>query len=432
MNTDTSVDRIQEDQASRAFLVVAAVGLFVVFFQVDHNIFFTVEALDRGAEQRAVSGISEGNIINRLALIFLAGFSFLIYIARKQRTRVLVGLLGLLLVFQLAWVVFSWTWAENSGLVARRIIAFVLLFWSAYAVSTRVRLRQLPTIVAIVTSLFLVIGVLTERMLGTWWFGSEGYRFSGTCHAEAQGVNCAMLLLAIIALSRNDIRPPKIVLVSGGIIATFFLILTRSRAPFVAVVLAAVVFQLSSAKARKRVLIILYAIVGFACVALLVLGGVFFEFLGVGILLGRREEMLLDFNGRWDLWLDCLGFAQQHPFGGFGFGGFWSEDRARAISESYGWLIESSHSIYLETVLNLGVVGLVLLVWSLILGWRIARRSCLLGREVESGFALSLLTLWMADGLLSTLLVARGFCTFLLLVVLMGLAMENDRLRHGD
>ena len=110
-------------------------------------------------------------------------------------------------------------------------------------------------------------------------------------------------------------------------------------------------------------------------------------------------------------------------------GGFWTEDRTLDVAESHRWRIGESHSIYFDTVLDLGFIGLVIFLTLVIVAcWR-ARRMCVNGGDEGGAFALSLLALWMVDGLFASLVLGRGFITLLLLIVLFGVTRESQLLR---
>jgi O-antigen ligase len=83
--------------------------------------------------------------------------------------------------------------------------------------------------------------------------------------------------------------------------------------------------------------------------------------------LGRNSTL----TGRTELWQHLLEF-RGNPIVGVGFESFWLGERLRQVGELYWWQANEAHNGYLETYLNLGVIGVFILV-----GWLIAtfRRS---------------------------------------------------------
>ncbi len=77
----------------------------------------------------------------------------------------------------------------------------------------------------------------------------------------------------------------------------------------------------------------------------------------MGVVLLGRHEQVSTLTGRVPLWIECWSFVEQRPLTGYGYNGFWTEDRAWDLTDTQGWVLASSHSMYLETVLNLGLVG---------------------------------------------------------------------------
>jgi O-antigen ligase len=78
------------------------------------------------------------------------------------------------------------------------------------------------------------------------------------------------------------------------------------------------------------------------------------------------------------IWKETAGRRLQ----GFGYGGFWLTERTLAAGDALNWFPRHSHNIYLETVVNLGVVGLTLLM---AIGALALRRALQLARR--SGLA---------------------------------------------
>jgi len=80
------------------------------------------------------------------------------------------------------------------------------------------------------------------------------------------------------------------------------------------------------------------------------------------LLLGRGEETGSSLTGRLPLWEDLLDYLARSPMKGFGFGAFWTPKHIYEIAVSQEWVISEAHSTYLDTALQLGVIGAVLLI----------------------------------------------------------------------
>jgi exopolysaccharide production protein ExoQ len=108
-------------------------------------------------------------------------------------------------------------------------------------------------------------------------------------------------------------------------------------------------------------------------IALLIFYGTIIPFAGEGLKMidpsyfGRDQTL----TGRVDIWAGLVPYAVQRPFLGYGFGGFWDRKSRAVVSDDYA----EAHNGYLDTILNIGVVGLILLSIFLIASCRKAQRE---------------------------------------------------------
>ena len=77
---------------------------------------------------------------------------------------------------------------------------------------------------------------------------------------------------------------------------------------------------------------------------------------GVADLTGHQSTIM----GRAELWRQCLAL-HTNPIFGVGFESFWLGDRLHLLHEGRPWQPNEAHNGYLETYLNLGLVGLFML-----------------------------------------------------------------------
>jgi exopolysaccharide production protein ExoQ len=81
-------------------------------------------------------------------------------------------------------------------------------------------------------------------------------------------------------------------------------------------------------------------------------------------------------TGRTDLWADLLAM-DINPVVGAGFESFWMGERLEHIWKLHWWQPNEAHNGFLEVYLNLGLLGLVILVCVLIATYRKCRRTLL-------------------------------------------------------
>src|SRR5207253_7770730 len=73
--------------------------------------------------------------------------------------------------------------------------------------------------------------------------------------------------------------------------------------------------------------------------------------------------------GRGELWRQLLGL-HTNPIFGVGFESFWLGDRLRTLAAQHWWAPNEAHNGYLETYLNLGLIGLFILTGCIIATYR--------------------------------------------------------------
>jgi O-antigen ligase len=79
------------------------------------------------------------------------------------------------------------------------------------------------------------------------------------------------------------------------------------------------------------------------------------------VTLGRQDQ-LTSLTGRVPLWNALLPYVADRPLLGHGYKSFWTPEHVREIADRVNWPPQHAHSEYIETALNLGAVGLLLLL----------------------------------------------------------------------
>jgi exopolysaccharide production protein ExoQ len=96
-------------------------------------------------------------------------------------------------------------------------------------------------------------------------------------------------------------------------------------------------------------------------------------------LLGRNSTL----TGRTDIWKAVLSF-QTNPLIGTGFDSFWLGSRIQGVADKIGYSgITEAHNGYLEIYINVGWIGVALLVWMILRGY--SRASAVLRVDPYAG-----------------------------------------------
>lgn len=131
--------------------------------------------------------------------------------------------------------------------------------------------------------------------------------------------------------------------------------------------------QLPLARRQVRYLGTCSLVIVFLIVFLYSVPGIFEAFVGIA---GRNTT----FTGRTDLWADLLK-EPINPLLGTGYKSFWLGPGAKHIWEKYYFHPNQAHNGYLQTYLDLGLIGVCLLIAMIVSAGRKLKRDLLIGNN---------------------------------------------------
>jgi O-antigen ligase len=214
------------------------------------------------------------------------------------------------------------------------------------------------------------------------WEGHPMYTGIATNKNEL-GFDCWILgavlfwhLLQVLPWKAGRTKREELLLCAGLLCMDLWLLkMAHSASSFVALVVAAGIMTFLGFRWVDKRRVGAYICLGIMGCALAGLGlGLFGSFIH---LLGRDET----FTGRTDIW-HLLWNWNVNPLVGTGYESFWLGDRREAVQNVYPGLNEA-HNGYLETYLNLGIIGVVITVALLLAAYGKSRRE--LFRNFEFG-----------------------------------------------
>lgn len=159
---------------------------------------------DRAAE------INAGSLERQIGLLLLALFAILSLRPHRPSQLHARRCLSLPVLMFLSWACMSIIWSDDPSLTVRRVGVLLILCLGAVAVGTSFSYRDVLLFTFLCGMATVVGGLFTELALHTFHPFKDAYRFAGIMHPNFTGWNCSLCLIAIVALSRNKPRLPRL------------------------------------------------------------------------------------------------------------------------------------------------------------------------------------------------------------------------------
>lgn len=377
----------------------------------------------------ANAGIEEGKTPRRLAVIGFAVFALGLTLRRRWKERrgvpepdgLTFGVNRSVALPILAFVLLAATsvlWAEDPSLVVRRVAVFLFVGYAAWAVARSWPLADILTFTVVSCLVILSCSLGLEVARGVFRPLDGEYRLMGLAHPNNHAQECAAVIFCSFAAMR--LLPEKKRFYTMTMLAGFaFILLTRSRTSFLAVLLT-LGFGALYILPKRRVFGI-----GLVMAAVVLIIGVYGPDVidsAKHMLLFGRQESAADvgtLTGRTELWSELLTYVGAHPILGYGFEGFWGPMHTASVSLALGWVVPHAHNGYIEMLLDLGVVGLVLFVVTLLAGvFHAQRRLRMFPGDTEALFSMTVLVWVLVSMVSEKVLPQTHYAAFLAMVVL--------------
>jgi exopolysaccharide production protein ExoQ len=416
---------------SRGAFCLAVLLIGVAFFCTEHRLLASaMEAYGTTSEE--LETVAEGGQLKNyigFSLVALVGCGLVI--RRSARRFSGIGLLGLLILAFLGLCLASALWSFSPWTTTKRLVILLFCVLGAVGVAKQFSARDLCLLTLIVTTAYVAIGLGAELALGTFHPLSPEYRFAGTMHPSGQGDHCACMCLAAILLC-SSVKRGRYLLIALAMMGGGLLILTGARTPCISLLVA--LLAVFSLRLSIRTQVGLGFAVAWSICAIVLAAHLFGgDEKGMTLLALGRPDHVGTLTGRTELWEELLWYIEKRPALGYGYCAFWTPDHIQEISSTLFWGVSSAHSIYLKTVLDVGLVGIALfLVTALVATLRAATLARATG-DVGYGFVFSMLVFGTVNGVTEAGFAAVSFLTWVAACGLLQLAFFRDRsnVSHG-
>jgi exopolysaccharide production protein ExoQ len=348
------------------------------------------EWLQPGYVAESPEVLLDGSPLDRLVLAVLLGAGLMVLGTRGPRVGAILRTNGALVLFFL-YGAFSILWSDYPDVAGKRwikacgnVVMVLIVLTEADASAALKRFLARVGFLLIPLSI-LLIKYYPALGRGYHPFTWQPYYGGVATGKNALGYLCLVLGLAslwrLLELRRRSRSAPgsRGVLLAHGAVLVMVLWLFRmadSITPFLCLLVAGSLMLVAGSRAFASEPNGLHFLVGTGFVVLLcgllLFGAAFTEALG-------RDATL---TGRTALW-DGLLSGVVDPVVGAGFESFWLGERLTRLWNQYWWRPNQAHNGYLEIYLNLGAIGVLLLVFVLLRGYR--NVSIALRRDPEVG-----------------------------------------------
>jgi O-antigen ligase len=319
----------------------------------------------------------EGDPINRLTYASLIALGLLVLVSRGPKVLKLLQANGIIVVF-LLYAALSLAWSEYPDVGLKRWVKtvgdFIMVLIVASEKDPAIAIKRLlaRTGFLLIPLSVLLIKYYPElaRYYDRWDWST--YYSGVTTNKNALGVICLIFGLAsawqfLAALSGRQRIGRARRLIAHGLMLAMVIWLFRHAHSMTS--LAGFLIGIGALLAAEFRMIARQPTMVHAAVAFLIVvpSTILFTSLGAGLLLLiGKDPTLTDRTLVWDL---LLSLTTSHWLG-TGFETFWLGHRLEAIWRVYGWGPTQAHNGYLEIFLNLGWVGIALLITILFRSYR--------------------------------------------------------------
>jgi len=296
-----------------------------------------------------------------------------------QNYAVLVSLVGCL-----TWLAASFLWSVDWRHTMREFVRIGAYAFVAIAMALRFRPQRLCWVMLLAVFGSVLTACAASLFSGNFRPWASDFRLHGTLHTNLLAHQALVVLLIAVALFPSAKRGPaakrvwfwRIVILS----ALSVILLSKTRGALASALVGITAISLVGRPIRS------IAFTG-SILATLVLAGSLLIVVAGSQAQDRVQEMLTlgrsegvgTLTGRIPLWEAVWQESQGRHWQGYGYGAFWSIEQTEKLFEELKWYPRHSHSAYVHTILDLGYIGLGLLLT--LVAWRLA--SSRLGGDIS-------------------------------------------------
>jgi len=397
-------------------LFVLMIG--AAFFLVDHSLgastyFRKVHALETEAN-RTADRIEAVNLVTTPMRLLLGGLGvWCLFNAPKNNLR-WGGMILFSFVLYMTFLASSLTWSINPRVTIQKFIVLCMMTIAAFGLARRLSLQDLAKVFSIVCLFYLLGGLLVEILLGNFRPHRADYRFVGTAHPNSLAAYGTVCCLAAPVFTKRG-SSLSYLTIAMVVIGIMVLLATKSRTTLAGLIFAVLATRFITFKPNNRIFGVSVMLLMFVGVGMFlsVARNSTLNSMGGAMAMGRTEDVG-SLTGRLPLWEELMVSIEKRPIVGHGYLAYWEKDRIEHLKDLLGWEIPHGHNMYLDLLLDGGVVGLSLFMFYLLVSLSVSFRRYLKHRDIGVAFVFGMLLFALVHGTGESLFKLPTFLLFII------------------
>lgn len=315
--------------------------------------------LDQQAEIE--SGAASFGIGRKIGLVALLATAGLALIGTPAQRTVQLNFVTALAGAAFAWTAASFVWSDAPHETMRELVRLAIFALTALLLVRRFRTVELVWMMLALCLISIGVDVATDVAAGTFQPWTSEFRLGGTLHPNhlaRLAVFVALIGYAAVREMPNQ-RWLWCLVAFGNVVVIF----TVSRSGLLTLVVGIAAIHLLGLPAKR------FAFYATAVATLLAIAMLTAAVMPPSLqhetkrtALMNRTEDVGSLTGRMPLWQEMWRDAEGHRLTGFGYGAYWTAERNYELGSILQWYPRHSHSIYMELLIDLGFVGLGLVL----------------------------------------------------------------------
>ncbi|MEM7478033.1 MAG: O-antigen ligase [Planctomycetota bacterium] len=410
--------------------IILAFGVCCCFWAMHHEIGLSPESIFlrtfQDSEYRTTDRVESLNFLSALGRIGMAGIGCLCLVIPTREKLKYDNFLVFVLLTCLLFTCASVAWSINLSLTVKKLIVLCMFLTGAVGMARQCSFKDLVIILVIVSVSQSLGGLAVECAYGFFKPHTSDYRFIGTCHPNTNAILGTVCCLGAKFFSPKD----RLGLLTVLIFCFGFaiILLTKSRTSLAAMMLSLVMIRFVTFHPKSRTFLTAGSIfLGITLLFGLMLSPRYVQdqFLDK-ISMGRTKDVA-SLTGRLPLWETLIEDIQHKPVLGHGYLAYWSKRQIEELGDKLKWEIPHGHNLYLDVIIDTGIVGLLFLL--LLYGsiFQIAASAYQRTRDPGIAFTIGMLTFCVIHGFGESLFKLPTFAAFSLTVVVLRLAFWDGR-----